>query len=169
MADMSWDELVSEAGDEYNLPPEGEYQAIIEKTEATVSKVKENGKGGNPMIVVSLKISEGPQHGKGPKKHYVTKSAAAAGLFLGNMKAVGVTVDDLKKYNPTMDQVARYMVGKRVTIKIKYDKYNGNDQAVVDYTMKPPRDGATACEGFPQAAETPVGAAAGGSTIDPGF
>lgn len=174
MADMPWDELISEAGDRFNVPPEGDYVAIIEEAESTVSK-----NSGNQMIALKLKISEGPHSSKRPKKTYMVKSAKAAGMFLGHAKAVGITADTLKKHNPTMSQIAAVIVGKRVSIEIKHEEYRGETQAVVNFAMKPPPGGAVEVTSFPPISETlghlqDAGAAATatpntGYTTDPGF
>jgi len=167
MADLPWDEIVAEAGDRFNVPPVGKYTALIEEAEATVSKST-----GNPMIVVKLKISEGPHAGKRPKKVYVTKSAKAAGMLMGHLKAVGIDAETLKKHKPTMAQIAAVMVGKRVNVEIVHDEYRGETQAVVQYSMRQPEGGAVAVTSFPAVAEpTPAaaGAPAQGFTEDPGF
>lgn len=169
MADLGWDEIVSEAGDRFNVPPEGKYTATIEEAEATVSK-----NTGNPMIAVKLKIAEGPHAGKRPKTTYVVKSAKAAGMLLGHLKAVGIDAETLKKHKPSMAQIAAVMVGKRVSIEVKHEEYRGETQAVVNFTMRQPEGGAIAVTSFPPvSAETTVAAGASapaaGFTTDPGF
>lgn len=169
MADLPWDDIVAEAGDRYNVPPEGKYVAVIEEAEAAVSK-----NSGNQMIAVKLKISEGPQAGKRPKKVYVVKSAKAAGMLLGHLKAVGITAETLKKHSPTMTQIAAVMVGKRVAIEVKHEEYRGETQAVVNFTMRQPEGGAVEVTSFPPVtAQTTVSAGssapAAGFTTDPGF
>jgi len=169
MADLGWDDIVAEAGDRFNVPPEGKYVAVIEEAESTVSKST-----GNPMIAVKLKISEGPHAGKRPKTTYVVKSAKAAGMLLGHLKAVGITAETLKKHSPTMPQIAAVMVGKRVSIEVKHEEYRGETQAVVNFTMRQPEGGAVEVTSFPPiTAETTVSAGssapASGFTSDPGF
>lgn len=167
MADLDWDEIVAEAGDRFNVPPEGNFVAIIEEAENAVSK-----NGGNPMIVLKLRISEGPHANKRPKKTYMVKSAKAAGMFLGHAKAVGISADTLKKLRPTMAQIAAVLPGKRVSIEIKHEEYRGETQAVVNFAMKPPPGGAVEITEFPAVAATEPTAPAGGGqgfTSDPGF
>lgn len=169
MADLGWNEIVAEAGDRFNVPPEGEYQAIVESAEATVSK-----NSGNQMIAVKLKIAEGPHAGKRPKTTYIVKSAKAAGMLMGHLKAVGITAEVLKAHNPTMAQIAAVIVGKRVGIEVKHEEYRGEAQAVVNFNMRPPTGGAKEVTGFPPVAQVAAqggasGTTAGGHTTDPGF
>lgn len=168
MADLEWDEIVAEAGDRFNVPPEGKFPAVIEETEVTTSK-----SSGAPMIVAKLKIAEGPHAGKRPKKVYVVKSAKAAGLLMGHLKAVGIDAETLKKHKPTMAQIAAVMVGKRVNIEIKHEEYRGETQAVVNFSMRQPEGGAVAVTSFPPVAAEPApaagGSASGGYSSDPGF
>jgi hypothetical protein len=93
-----------------------------------------------------------------------------------SMKALGITDEALVTQRPTLDQIARAIIGKTVTVKTQEAKRDGqvqmdrdgNPQVEVSWELKPPRDGAIAVTEFP-----PVGggapAMAGGSTIDPGF
>lgn len=167
MVDLGWDDIVSEAGDRFNIPPEGKFAAVIEDTEVTTSK-----SSGAPMIVVKVKIAEGPHAGKRPKKVYVVKSAKAAGLLMGHLKAVGIDAETLKKHKPTMAQIAAVMMGKRVTVEIKHEEYRGETQAVVNFSMRQPEGGAVAVTSFPPVTEAPAASAgtpAQGFTKDPGF
>jgi hypothetical protein len=179
MADKSWDELISDAGEEFNLLPEGDYQAIIRATEASVSK-----NSGNQMINCTIKIAEGPHSGKSIGTVYVSKPGpgtkpekleGAARMFFRHLKAVGITTDTLKAHNPTMAQIAAVMQGKAVSVKVKHDSYNGTESAKHQGPLLAPSGGAVAVTEFPTVAETQTvgyggpAVPVGGSTIDPGF
>lgn len=149
MADMGWDEFVAEAGDKFDVPPEGDYEFTIEDAEATVAK-----SSGNPMIKAKLKIAEGPQAGKSIKAVNVVKSPKAASMFLRHVNAVGISADTLREQKPTLAQIASVMVGKRVSGKVKRGEYMGMPQAELEWNMKPPTAGAVAVSSFPVLSES---------------
>lgn len=179
MADKSWDELINDAGEEFNLLPEGDYQAIIRTAEASVSK-----NSGNQMINCMIKIAEGPHSGKSIGTVYVSKPGpgtkpekleGAARMFFRHLKAVGITTDTLKTHNPTMAQIAAVMEGKAVSVKVKHDSYNGTESAKHQGPLLAPMGGAVEVTAFPAATATQVAGHVGtnastyGSTEDPGF
>ena len=180
MTTVPWDVLVAKAKESgvTEVAPIGNYQVRIESAEAGESSQKKT-----PQIEMRLKITEGEHAGKRPTtfhhKIYMTENNAS--LFMKSMKALGITDESLVQQRPTLDQIARAIIGKTVTVKtqeaidnrpgmnhaVKTDR-DGNPQVEVAWELKPPRDGAIAVTEFP-----PVGggapAMAGGSTIDPGF
>jgi hypothetical protein len=182
MADKSWDELISDAGDEFNLLPEGDYQATIREAVATVSK-----NSGNQMIECTVKVSEGPHSGKSIGKVFVSKPGpgtkpekleGAARMFFRHLKAVGITTDTLKTHNPTMAQIAAVMQGKAISVKVKHESYNGVEGAKHQGPLLAPSGGAMAVTEFPSVAATDHGSireelnGAGAprvGAIDPGF
>lgn len=169
MADMPWDELIAEAGDRFNIAPEGEYDFTILETEATTFK------SGNAGIKAKLKVAEGPHAGKSVKTVNVVKSPKAAGLFLRHIAAVGITPDTLREHNPTLAQIAKVMEGKRVRGTVKHTEFRGETQAELEWNMRAPEGGAIEVTSFPavaavdeystqQSGPVPVG-----SSEDPGF
>jgi hypothetical protein len=182
MADKSWDELISDAGEEFNLLPEGDYQATIREAVSDVSK-----NSGNQMITCTVKVSEGPHAGKAVGPVYVSKPGpgtkpekleGAARMFFRHLKAVGITTDTLKAHNPTMAQIAAVMQGKPVSIKVKHESYNSTESARHQGPLLAPSSGAVEVTAFPSVAATDHGSireelnGAGrpmASTIDPGF
>lgn len=144
MTEESWDDIISEAGDGFNRPPEGEYDFIITDTESKVSGA------GNPMIKVESKITTGPQAGKSIKEFYVIRMASQAKKFMQNMQAVGISVDTLREAKPTMDQIAKVMVGKPFRGKVIHKSSDEwGDSAELSWSMKPPAGGAAAVTSFP--------------------
>jgi hypothetical protein len=100
-------------------------------------------------------------------------------MFMQNMKAFGISDEVLVSQRPTLDQIARAIIGKTVTAKTQVAKRNGeaqtdregNPQIEVAWSFKAPRDGASAVTEFPPIGGGHVGtnASTHGSAIDPGF
>lgn len=144
MADETWDDFIKEAGDDFNLPPEGEYDFVIVETEGKVSSA------GNPMVRVKAKITSGPHAGKSIKDFYVLRMASQAKKFMMHMKAVGITLELLQEHKPTMQQLAKVMEGKAFRGKVRHtsdDRYG--DAAELSWSMMPPAGGAVAVTSFP--------------------
>lgn len=148
MADESWDDFIAEAGENFNLPPEGEYDFVIVEAEGKVSK------SGNPMVRVKAQITSGPESGKSIKDFYVLRVASQAKKFVMHMKAMGITVELLAAHKPTMQQLAKAMEGKTFRGKIMHtsdDRYG--DAAELSWAMMPPEGGAVAVTSFPALSE----------------
>ncbi len=148
MADETWDDFIREAKENFNLPPEGEYEFIITETEAKVSSA------GNPMVRVKAKITSGPHAGKSIKDFYVIRMVSQMKKFMMHMKAVGITLDTLTTHKPTMDQLAKVMNGKPFRGKVvhKSDDRFG-DAAELSWAMMPPAGGAAEVTVFPTEAD----------------
>jgi hypothetical protein len=175
MTTVPWDVLVAKAKESgvTEVAPIGNYQVRIEAAEAGESSAKKT-----PQIEMRLKITEGEHAGKRPTTyaHRIYMTEANASMFMQNMKAFGISDEVLVSQRPTLDQIARVIIGKTVTAKTQVAKRNGeaqtdregNPQVEVAWSFKTPRNGAIAVTEFP-----PVGggapAMAGGSAIDPGF
>jgi hypothetical protein len=99
MADESWEETIKQAGDRYNIAPEGEYEFTIEEAESATFST------GNEGIKVKLRVAEGPESGKSVKTVNVVRSPKAAGMFLDHLGAVGISPDTLLEERPTLDQI----------------------------------------------------------------
>lgn len=176
MADQSWDDILTIAGDKFDILPEGSYPAVIKAAEATVSK-----NSGNDMIACTVKVSEGPHAGKGVKTVYVSKPGpgtkpdkmeGAVDMFMRHLKSVGITIDILRTHKPTTAQIARVMEGKAVTIVVKHTEWpkgSGELQAENQGPLRPPASGAVEVTSFPPVMATAPAAASGGYTTDPGF
>ena len=173
MTTVPWDVLVAKAKESgmTEIAPVGTYQARIEGAEAGENQ------NGNAFIEVRLKITEGEHAGKRPTTFYhkIYSTERSASIFMDNMKAFGITPEIAVQHRPTLDQIARVLSGKVVTVVTQEAKRNGvvqldrdnNPQIEVKWSLKAPQTGAVAVTSFP-----PVGggyAAPGGSTEDPGF
>lgn len=178
MTTVPWDVLVAKAKESgvTEVAPIGTYQVRIEAAEAGESSQKKT-----PQIEVRLKITEGEHAGKRPTTfhHRIYMTENNASLFMKSMKALGITDEALVQQRPTLDQIARAIIGKTVTVKTQEAKRNGevqmdrdgNPQVEVSWELKPPRDGAIAVTEFPPVGGGHVGtnASTHGSAIDPGF
>ncbi len=150
MADESWDDIVASAGDSFNRPPEGEYEFVITDAVAGVGSKEPH----NPNVKVSAKIASGPQAGKSIKDYYIVKSTGGAKKFLSDLKALGITTDALLVERPTMDQIAKVIIGKTFTGKVVHKSSDRwGDSAELDWSMRAPATGAVAVTSFPALSE----------------
>jgi hypothetical protein len=175
MADKSWDDIIADAGDDFNIPPEGKYQAVIKTAESTVSR------SGNQMVSCGITIAEGPHARKFIKTVHISKpgpgtapdkAEGAARMFLRHLKALGITIETLKQHNPTMDQIAAVAVGKPVTVNVKHAEWNGNVQAEHQGPLMAPASGAVEVTSFPPVGTQVLSSGApmaAGYDADPGF
>lgn len=182
MADKSWDDILTTAGEKFNILPEGRYQAVIKAAEAKTGKPKD-GRPGNEMVACTITVSEGPHAGKSVKTVYVSQPGAgtlpekwdgAVNMFMRHLKGVGITFDILKTHKPTMAQIAQVMQGKSVTVEVKHEDWRGETQAAHQGPLLAPTSGAVEVTSFPPViANTVVNAGssapASGFTTDPGF
>lgn len=171
MADESWEALVKAAEENgfAECAPVGTYTVRVEGAESGESSKKKT-----PQIQFKLKITEGPHAGKRPTtfKATIYKTEAAAGMFMGNMSAFGITGKTLIGHKPTLDQIARALVGKTVQITTRPDRDGRTDNSgttIIEMagTFKAPASGATEVTSFPPV--TVNAAPAGGFSSDPGF
>lgn len=171
MADESWETLVKAAESQGFAEPAplGTYTVRVEGAEAGESSQKKT-----PQIEFKLKITEGPHAGKRPTTFAarIYKTEKAAGMFLGNMTAFGITGKTLVAHKPTLEQIARVCIGKTVQITTRVDRQgrksnDGSDIIEMAGTFKAPPTGAAEVTSFPAA--TVNAAPAGGFTTDPGF
>lgn len=177
MADKTWDDILETAGEDFDILPEGNYAGVIQAATAGTSK------GGNDMISCTVKVSEGPHSGKSVKTVYVSKPGpgtlpekwdGAVNMFMRHLAGVGISFDTVKAHKPTMEQIARVMQGKRVSLVVKHEEYpkgSGQYQASHNGPLRPPAEGAAEVTSFPAVAAVPAGAStgAGGYAVDPGF
>lgn len=171
MADESWETLVKAAEESgfAECAPIGTYTVRVEGAEAGESSKKKT-----PQIQFKLKITEGPHAGKRPTtfKATIYKTEAAAGMFMGNMAAFGISGKLLVAHKPTLDQIARALVGKTAQITTRHDRdgrLDNSNNPIIEMagTFKAPASGAAEVTSFPPVLAN--AAPAGGFTTDPGF
>ena len=83
--------------------PEDEYVLRIAKVKPQRSKIKEDGTGNYPQVVVDLVVDEGPRKGFPVSFHYVTflpKEARAAGMAIHWLKSIGEPWEGKFKVQP---------------------------------------------------------------------
>lgn len=172
MADIDWDAMVKAAEEGgFTAPaPLGTYTVRVESAEAGESSRKKT-----PQIALKLKITEGPHAGKRPTTfaHTFYRTEASAGMFMGNLNAFGITGQILVQHRPTLDQIARVLVGKTAVITTRnatgeYALMNdGSNKIEAMGTLKAPASGAVEVTSFPPVSMN--AAPAGGFATDPGF
>jgi len=145
MADLSWAEMLAEAGDSFDPAPPGTYKVSVKSAEAKVSK------GGNPMIIATLKVAEGPHTGK-TVTQFITKSKNAAGMFFGNLSVLGIKPQTVVEKNPTMEQLAAVIVGKHAVAVVEATDKNQAGVGVKG-TLKAPEKPNAPVTSFPLVSE----------------
>lgn len=173
MADESWESLVKAAETQgFAEPaPVGTYTVRVEGAEAGESSQKKT-----PQIEFKLKVVDGPHQGKRPTTFpaRIYKTEKAAGMFLGNMTAFGISGKTLVAHKPTLEQIARVCIGKTVTITTRVDRNgrksnDGSDIIEMAGTFKVPASGAVEVTSFPPVTVNAAAPTGGGFASDPGF
>lgn len=137
-----WSDLVKEFSGGFEPLPNGDYDVVAETAEYVVSK---NGKD---MIKVKFKVQGGPSNGRtvywncvfSPRKPTGEVNEGALRAWFGNLSCFGLKAAFFG-VNPSMDQIAAAMEGKRVIITLGTREYNGQEQNEVK-RVKPPQGGA---------------------------
>ena len=115
---------LSGAVDFADLEP-GQYLAVITKVEASTSKVKEDGSGGNPMLTWSSKVDDDTSPFNDsfiPRAYTVTAGVKPRGLSGAAqwIKALGHdTTDPSLRFSPSS------AVGQHVLVTVRLDKRTG--------------------------------------------
>jgi hypothetical protein len=163
MADESWADVIKQAGDRYNLAPEGDYEFKIEEAESTTFST------GNSGLKVKLRVAEGPEAGKSVKTVNVVRSPKAAGMFLDHLGAVGISPETLMEQQPTLDQIAKVMPGVQVQGSVKHSEYpkgSGRMQAELQWSMKASKYGVKPITEFPDLNEADALGYGSADTVD---
>lgn len=126
MSGFSFSDLQKVAKDAgFSLVPDGEYEAGIH---AAVSKQTSNGKD---MLKLTWKIAQGPTKGTVWSNMVISpESGAALSIFFRQMKALGLG-DEYFAGNPSLEQVAKALVGRRAKITVATQQWNGQDRNAV--------------------------------------
>lgn len=142
MTTVNWADIIQGAAKDnaFELLPNGTYTAVVFKAEATTSTKN------NPMISVIYKIAEGPHAKRTVRTQHVITSKAY-GMFLGAMKAYGITNQWLSESKPELSEVASEMLGKYVSLNIVQGSYVNKSGATVEKNE---------VDGLPRRAEAPV-------------
>lgn len=97
------------------------YDVVIDKAEATKSGT------GNKMIKVTFKVTTGPQANKGTclnNFNIIPDNGKSLFFFFKHMKILGLD-DAYFQGNPSTEQVARDLIGRRCRIKVGHRDWDG--------------------------------------------
>ncbi len=147
------------------LLPKGEYSAKILEAEEKTSKVKPDGGGGNPMLVLKLEVYN-EDHTKFVNDYIVTGGAHPQDWKIGHLIAA-CGLPDSGSISPA-DIVERYV---RVKVKVKPAKGDyQEDNAIDDYLEKQAGDvtqAETRASNLPPSIKSAIGG--GASDSEPPF
>ena len=149
---VNWDDLLKVAGESgLTPPPIGEYDVVIDKTEAKKSSTNKD------MIKVWFRITSGPNQGRGGIINQFTLSPenpTALGFWFRDMDTLGLT-EDYFKGHPSIAQIANDLVGRTCRIRLGHREFGGQMQANVERIMKSSEGNGTAPPTFPGAPTLP--------------
>lgn len=139
---IMWGDLVKEFSGGFDVLPPGDYDVVVDTAESVLTK---NGKN---MIKVRFKVQGGPSSGRSvfwnavfsPRRDDGSVNEGALKAWFGNMAAFGLKTEFFAA-NPSFEQIASAMVGKKVIVNLKIRDYMGQDQNDVN-RVKPPQGGA---------------------------
>lgn len=137
-----WGDLVKEFSGGFDPIPSGDYDVVVESAESVLSK---NGKN---MIKVKFKVQGGPSNNRtvfwnavfSPRRDDGSMNEGALKAWFSNMAAFGMKTEFFAA-NPSFEQIADTMVGRKVIVNLGIREYMGNDQNDVK-RIKPPQGGA---------------------------
>lgn len=119
--------------------PKGEYPARILKAEEKTSKIKPDGSGGNPMLVVELEVYDDDRT-KRIRDYIVIGGQYSADWKIGHLAAAcGLSADGNLEPSAIVERLVR--------VKLRIKKASGNyqeDNEVDDYIAQQAGDGTTA-------------------------
>ncbi len=129
MPDYSWDDLLKEASkSEYQPLPEGVYDFVVAKSEATKSQA------GKTMYKITAEVENNAEFNKRKVFSNLVVSPDSSGAlmyFFKKMNAMGLNRDYFAA-GPAEDKVAADLVGRRFRGKVKIEEYNGKDKNEID-------------------------------------
>jgi hypothetical protein len=129
VSELDWSSLRKKAEDASKPPEPGWYVLECTKTEA-----KSAASSGKPMIAAQFRIVDGPAAGKtGIFNNFnVTyDNDFAMGIFFANMAAFGLGVEFFNG-NPSMEQLAATLVGRRANAKLGTRTWQGQERVNVE-------------------------------------
>lgn len=144
MVDIDWNTLMKDAQGQAQPVPVGMYNVIVKTAQSAMSST------GKPMIRVKYMIEDGPHMGRHISTQFVIsrENGTALGIFFRQMDAHGFD-SNFFAANPSFEQLAANMEGRRVQIKAGHNTYQGVTRNSVDNVMPP--------LGAPNVAPTGVG------------
>lgn len=132
MTDMiNFGDLFKQAKKEMTLIPDGDYNIVVTKADATKAST------GSPMIKYTLKIEGGPQDGRIVYGQFTVSvdNPVALTIFFRQMMAFGFD-ETFWDGNPNLPLVAQMLVNRRALATIGHREWQGVDRNNVD-AIKP--------------------------------
>ncbi|OFW55819.1 MAG: hypothetical protein A2Y75_05230 [Candidatus Solincola sediminis] len=124
MTSIDWASLRQTADDATKPVPEGEYDLVVNKAEAT------RASSGSPMIKMQLRVVGGPSDKK-TIFHNITltaDNAFALAMFFRAMDAFGLNSTWFEQNNPSLEQIAAGLVERPVHATIGIRQFQGSDR-----------------------------------------
>lgn len=153
---VKWSDLMDQAGPEasasFEVLPAGVYNLEVVECTNKISAAD------NRYWSVQSKVLGGDHNGRRIFDNItlVTSSEGALNFFFRKMKVLGLPRNYFDT-NPTDEQIANAIVGRRYVVKTKQEAYNGDMKAVVDSYLKPLEVEVPGNPVAPPAAATPPG------------
>lgn len=160
MPAASWKDLMNKAEEgakEFAILDEGMYSFVIKEP----AKVGETGKG-NPKFTINPSVESGPRANARVFHDFVVSDSpfAMKNFFFGDLAILGLGVEFFNQ-NPTEQQIAQALQGRRFTAQLKHEKVGEKTYVRLSNfsgpTSAPP--GAGVPGGLPSAGPAPVVAA----------
>lgn len=129
---VNFNDLLKAADDAgFSIVPASDYEAEVATAEAKTTSTGKN------QIAIRFKILAGPQAGKSVFNNFVISpdNANALGFFFRHMAALGLEREFFAG-NPPLNQAAALLVGKRATITVAVEQWNGADRNRVNGVKK---------------------------------
>lgn len=129
---LSFADLMKQAGPSEDIPI-GDYDVVVKDAQATESK-----NTGKPMIKAKFAIESGPHANRTLWWNAVIsqESPEALGIFFRQMDALGLG-STFFAANPSLEQVAQNLTGKRARINLGHRQYDGRTQYDVKRVSAP--------------------------------
>ena len=129
MGEINWQDLVSQAQSAGEIPPVGDYVAVVEHAEWAVTST------GKDMLKVRYRIESGPEQGKALFDSMVISpdNPNALQFFFTKLHALGV--DPTQFANVDNSTVAEMLIGRRATVKVSHREWpegSGQQRTQVD-------------------------------------
>lgn len=120
----NWKDL-KKRGDDATKPIEPGWY-VMECTKADLGKASTTG---NPMIKAQFKVVEGPAAGKTAFNNFniTPDSDFALGIFFNQLAAFGIG-DEFFASDPTPEQLAASLVGRRANVELGIRPWQGQDR-----------------------------------------
>ena len=124
--EIDWESMLETLPEEAptrELIPPGQYTVKVEKAEPGFAK------SGNAKIELTLTVDEGEYKGRTVwgRINFATNSPNSMAITVDQLAQFGITRKWLALNSPTTDQIARKLVGERVTVKVSHREWE-NEQ-----------------------------------------